>query len=398
MDSYVANIEIHQFEESMNITECAFETLVMASQEWAAIEESVDIDDMSLFEAEILGLKEAEENKAGFVEKLKVLGQKIIAMLKKIASYIMGVISKWLASLVALVKKDAALVKDEARVKRGAEKLVADGKDIKIYGMLSKKGARPIYGSLLGVVKSKGVFETIDQIKALSSDDVSKIKNEMNQFGNECRGILVGGGEVEAKDFKVKITEYMTGDKGTQEYVFNKGNINNALTTAMATIKGGAKEQKAAAKAAYDDVKKTIDGMIDKVKSLTVGAKAIEDKEAQSVALSAIKAIGQMYNTASSIANSANSIALGILSTDYRTNVQLVMKCWAAGVTSIKAKAEAKKAQKDAAKEFAKEGRTIDESAEVEVQEAQVEGAGEPTKKVEPTQESVESIFGMDLI
>lgn len=387
MDSYVSNIALHQFEESMTISECAFETIAMAAQEWAAIEESVDIDEISLFEAELLGLAEAEEDsKNGFINKLKELGKRIIEMLKKIASYIMGVISKWLAALVTLVKKDAALIKDEARIKRGADKLTADGKEVKLYGTLCKAGARPIYGSLLGVVKGKGSFDTIDKIKALSMEDVNGIKNDLVKFGNECRGILVGGGEVEAKDFKVKVTEYMTGGKGTQEYKFSASNIGSAVDKAIANIKGGAKDHKAAAKAAYEDVKKTINGMIDAVKKLTVDAKNIEDAEARKVALAAIKAVGAMYNTASSIASSANSIALGLLSADYRTNVQLVGKCFAAGGSEAKMKKEAKKAQDQAAKEYAAAGKTIDESAQAEeVKETTVE-------------ESVESIFGMDLI
>ena len=52
--NYLKDVEIHQFEESMTLAECGFETMAMAEHEWAAIQESTDLNDLSLFKAEQL--------------------------------------------------------------------------------------------------------------------------------------------------------------------------------------------------------------------------------------------------------------------------------------------------------------------------------------------------------
>lgn len=362
--NYLDNLEIHQFEESMTLTECGFETMAMANHEWEAIEESIDLNGMSLFEAELLGLEEAGGN---FFDKIKELGKKIIELLKKIASYIMGVISKWIIALMKLVNKDAFKAKDKARILRGAEKLTKEGKEVKIYGLLVSKNTMPDYdkfaaniGTSAGDISLKDAREFAKT--ATANEDISEYLAKEQQFYNDARGYLAGGNSIDAKDFRTAIRVFMTDHKDVSEYTFNSSNLPGAAITAQTTINKGADKQKQAAKKSYDKINKAINGMIEKVKKVTVSAKDIKDDTTREIAVKYLGAIGKIYKGYGGILSAANSECMNVLAADYRMNAQLLLKCYNAGGSDKKAKEEMKK------------------------------------EKEKSTNESVESIFGIDLI
>ncbi len=356
--NYLKDIEIHQFDESMTLAECGFETMAMAEHEWAVIQESVDVDGLSLFEAELLGLDEASSESFG--DKVKALGKKIIELLKKIASYIMGVISKWIVALMKLVNKDKFKAKDKARLSRGAANLTKEGKSVKMYGLLVQKHEMPAYDAI-DVVEAKSA--KLDDFK-FSYDEVVEFENGIAQGLDDARGALAGINTCAAKDFKAAINEYMTGHKDVAEYEFSSSNIDKALETAIASINGGAAKQKSAAKKSYEKINGKINKFIDKIKKLTVKAKDIKEDDVRKNAIAALNAEGRFYKSLASVMSSANSACMSVLSADYRMNATLVLKCYAAGESDKKAKEQAKEAKKEE----------------------------------KSTNESVESIFGMDLI
>ena len=116
---------------------------------------------------------------------------------------------------------------------------------------------------------------------------------------------------------------------------------------------------------------------IKEITNLSSTARKFEDAEKKSAALAAIKAAGEVYKTAGSVFSAGESAVINVLSADYRMNASLVVKCFIAGGSDAKAKRDAKAAFKNLPKE----------------EEVKQEAA-----EVETTQESVESIFGLDLI
>jgi hypothetical protein len=367
--NFLKDINIHNFEESMTITDCIFETMAMAEHEWEAIDEAVDGDYVSVFEAELLGLQEAG---GGFVDKCKALGKSIIEMLKKIASYIMGIISKWLVAINNLVAKDATKASEKERCKRGAAKLAEAGKEIKIYGLLLKsRDAIPQYEKITSVKEFAylGEVRGLDGFQAMSTEQIADIEARGEAMANEIRGALVGTSSVAAGDFASAIRLYMTGHKDTAEYTFKGEQIKSACESALGVIASKAKDHKAKAKEGYNKINEQINKMIKSVSSLTTSAKDIENDAVRDKATRALKATGKLYNKAASVLSTANGIVMNVLSADYRMNSHIVLKCYAAADSDRKIERDAKKAEKEAKK------------------------AAETT-----TQESVESIFGMDLI
>ncbi len=379
--NYLQGVELHQFVESMTLEECGVETLAMIDSEWDAISEAVKYSDVSLFEAELLGLEEAEGEGGSFIDKLKALGQKIIAFLKKIASYIMGYISKFLATFEQIIRKEEGKAKDKARVLRGADKLAEAGKDLELYGlMITNPGWQP------GYVRLKSRLESQYKIGTMTMEDlaghVDSLKNDANSFGDTARGLLLGKGPVASGDFKAAIMKEMTGEEGPGKHVFEAAKIKNAAASACDAV-AKAKEHKAEIKKSYEDIKKAINDEIKVIAKLTSDARKYdkEQDDKKRAAYNAVKFTGDIYKIGGGVMTAANAAFTSVIAADYRLNAQLVNRCWLAGGSEASLKKEAKKAQKQAAEEYAAAGATVDESAEVET-----------------TQESVESIFGMDLI
>lgn len=337
--NYLKDLEVHQFDDSMTISECGFETMAMAEHEWDAIQESVDFSYVSVFEAELLGIDEADSS-ATFGEKIKNLGKKIIELLKKIASYIMGVISKWIVALMQKVNKDAFAAKDHNRCLRGVEKLTKDGKTVKIYGLLVAKNYMPDYktasASVLSQIEAKNYKKSY---AAGTGDNVAK-SNFKKEYCDIIRGNLVGTNSVESKDFAPAIREYMTGHKETAEYSFDSKKLADAVNIGINAINGGAKTQKEAAKKAYEEIKKQINGYIDDVKKNTVKANNNEslDEEMKKKSIEYLNFKGELFKSASSIMSTANGTCLNVLAADYRMNSQIVLRCYAAGGSEKKLK------------------------------------------------------------
>lgn len=366
---YLADVQIHQFCEDSTLTECGFETIAMANHEWNSIVESVDINEVSLFEAELLGIQEADKKDSGFVDKLKALGSKIIEMLKKIAAYIFGMISKWIIAITKLINKDAYTTKDKGRLLRGANKLFEKAKDSKIhlYGLLCNKHDYPNYDAgmaELGQTNKKALFTNAANI---TQADLADARGTFDALVNDIRGAIVGKPTIEAKDFAAEVRLYLTGHKEVAEYTFDKNNIEKAIGEALATINGGGAKHKERAKKNYDNIKKNINAAIENVKSVTVKAKDIKDDEKRKLALESLQITGKYYNAASSVMAAANSTFLSVMSADLRMSASLLVKCHGAGTSDEQNKKDEKKKK-------------------------------EEEKKTKSMGESTESIFGTDLI
>ena len=361
---YLADVQIHQFCEDSTLTECGFETIAMANHEWNSIVESVDINEVSLFEAELLGIQEADKKDSGFVDKLKALGSKIIELLKKIAAYIFGVISKWIIAVSKLVNKNAYTTKDKGRLLRGAKKLLENAKDSKIhlYGLLCNEHESPDYTAAMAILEKK---DTLKDVKSVTAEQLAAARGLYDANMSAVRGMLVGKNLVEAKDFAAEVLLYLTGHKEVAEYTFDKSNIEKAIGDALATINGGGEKHKARVKKSYDKVKSAINKAIENVKQLTVKAKDIKDDDKRKLALETLQLMGKSYNGASSIMAAANTTFLSVMSADLRMNSTILVKCHGAGTSDEQAKKDEKKKKEDEKKS---------------------------------TNESTESIFGVDII
>lgn len=386
--NFLENVQLYSFSEAMTLEECNLETLVMIDEEWDAITEAAGYDNLSLFEAEILGLDEADAEKGSFVDRVKALGQSIVAFLKKAASYIMGYISKWLNAFNQYVNNIKSKIdsKATARINRGVEKLIKENKTVQLHGLMVSDIA-----TVDKLVDYKALQDKLEKeylnnlsVEAIASH-MEEYKADKESFGDKARAILVGeAGEISANDFKPVIIKKLTGEEGPRTYRFEPSKLKSSVQTALVNI-AFAKEQRKAAKDSYDNVKKVVNDEMKKITKLTSEARKYDkDQEGKDrAAYYGVKFAGDIYKAGIKAMAAANSAVLSVINADYRLNAQLAMRCLAAGGTEL---AE-KKAAKKAAKEEAKPAEVAAESAEIEVQE-----------NVEVTSESVESIFGLDLI
>ena len=177
---YLKDIPIHKFPEDMSIYESALETCLLAEANWAYILESTIKDEYESYEnilkeekEEETGLSIEEDNvkiKESFFEKCK-------EAMRKIASYISGLFSKFVVAMGNVLHKNAFLRdrKSQERMQNGLKNIEdAPAEEKTFSGFILDHGAlRVLQNNTKGVnelVKKIGNNEFLNNIRDI--DDI----------------------------------------------------------------------------------------------------------------------------------------------------------------------------------------------------------------------------------
>lgn len=362
---YLENIQIHQFPEDMSIYEAALETCLLAEANWAYIVESTITDEYKSYEAAILKEEETsltpaddtaddKKTKNAFFEKCK-------EAMKKIASYISGLFSKFVVAMGNLFHKNAFLTSREAQAKMeaGLKNIENNSEANKSFeGFILDHGALSVLQN-----NTKGVEELAAKIgrneflNNLRKIDDVKIHLD-NGYEAAYKGLLTDTGmdkviekNKEAKDsLKKNLIAMLSFNKGMDELKGEtiKYSLDNAVYKTCLDNFQNSKFYTTEAKNLYAKSKSTLNtaiASIDNLKKYTTPDKSNAEIEMDTIngegttkllKEQSAKMAVETLNKIGKLLARTNGIVLTLLKQDYTTCCKVLLTLYNAGKAKSK--------------------------------------------------------------
>lgn len=351
------------FPAGTSYIEMGIKGMAIAEAGWLEITESMKFEESEMRLNEEFSMDSAKEWFAKQGSRVKeFITVKIPNLLKKIAQVIFTTINKFLNEIVAIVKKDANLYGDKARIEAGFDRAAKDGK-IEIKGGIKVAGNDPtrrIADAKNAVLKVPQAIVKASEFKgenSILSDVMKQMANATKAASaseggtgsaiarltilNAVRQALTGNTETNERSFAFDIRVDLA---GSEENATNPKFAKADIDAACKIVKDGYKDAQKIIKAVATDAKATINEEIKNCNEL--GAKwdkfskssDNKDEDAKKGAANLAKLIewaGKIMSSGSGILSSYSSQVCNLLKQNYVTNKKFLQQCHSYGAKQV---------------------------------------------------------------